>query len=59
MRGSRMMATGVVFLVLSVLLLAMNLTVGKGTPSALFWLLLLSGAILAGIGFARRILGSK
>ena len=54
-----MMATGVIFLVLSVALLAMNLTVGRGTPSALFWLLLLSGAILAGVGFARRILGSR
>jgi succinate dehydrogenase hydrophobic anchor subunit len=70
--GSKLMRTGVVLLVLSIVLLAVNLTrndekyvagVGYiqvgGTPSAGFWILLLGGLLLAGIGIARRVLGSK
>ena len=52
------MPIGVVMLVLSVALLAMNLTSAKGVPSAGFWILLLAGLICAGVGFARRVLGS-
>ena len=57
--GSTLMPTGVVLLAASVALLIYNLTSAKATPSALFWILLLSGTILAGVGFARRVLGSK
>jgi hypothetical protein len=70
--GSRLMPTGVVLLVLSIALLVFNLSsdvheyvsgVGYvqvgGKPSAGFWILLLSGAICASVGFARRVLSSK
>jgi len=56
--GSRLMPIGVVMLVLSVALLTMNLTT-RGVPSTGFWILLLGGAIIAGVGFARRVLDSK
>jgi len=57
--GSKLMPIGVVLLVLSVALLVMNLTSEIGKPSAAFWILLLAGAICSGIGFARRVIGSK
>lgn len=53
------MPIGVVLLVLSVALLVMNLSSEKATPSAAFWILLLTGAIVSGVGFARRALGSR
>jgi hypothetical protein len=56
--GSRLMPAGVVCLVVSVLLLGMNLST-RGVPSGGFWILLLAGLILAGVGFARRVLGSR
>jgi hypothetical protein len=56
--GSRLMPIGVACLVLSVLLLVMNLS-SRGGPSGGFWILLLVGVLLAGVGFARRILSSR
>lgn len=53
------MPIGVVLLVLSVALLAMNLASEIGKPSAAFWILLLSGLICAGVGYGRRNLDSK
>ena len=70
--GSRLMPMGVMLLVMSIVLLVISLSatteryvpgVGYvetgGTPSGAFWVFLLSGLLLAGIGFARRVLSSK
>jgi hypothetical protein len=70
--GSKLMSVGIVLLILSVGLLIMNLAPvteryvpgqgyvnAGGTPSAGFWILLLAGLLLAGIGFGRRVLSGK
>lgn len=57
--GSRLMPIGIALLALSVALLVMNLTSKIGKPSAAFWILLLTGAICAGVGFGRRVLNSR
>lgn len=68
--GTRLMATGIVVLVLGFALLLINLTspvtnyvAGVGlvktqSPSAGAIILLIAGLIIAGIGFARRLLAA-
>jgi len=68
--GTRLMATGIVILVIGFALLLMNLTnpvtnyvAGVGlvktqSPSVGAIVLLIAGLLLAGIGFARRVLAA-